>query len=329
MGDAVGLGIVGFGVMGERWLRALREHPEPPLRAVGVWDPSPAAAARLAAAAPGVPMLVGAGAVITACECLYVASPPASHLGLARAALAAGRAVLLEKPLSSDTADAQAFVAAAEAAGARAGVNFPMASSPAVAQLAAWRLGIGAPRSLEIEVAFAVWPRPWQRDAAPWLSRRAEGGFTREVLSHFLFLSRRLLGPLMLGEARVTYPGDGGGAELVVEARLAAGGVPATMRGRVGGTARDEMNSWTLRGERGAIRLRDWSVAERAASGDAGADGWEQALDALPQERARPLALRGQMEKVAAMVRGERHGLATLREALDVQEVVEAVLAAG
>ena len=323
LGNGIGLGIVGFGVMGERWLRALLDHPEPPLRAVAVWDPSPAAAARLSAAAPGVPMLRDAEAVIAACDLLYVASPPRSHLGLAGQAFEAGRAVLLEKPLSSDTAAARDFVAAAEARGARAGVNFPMASSPAVAQLAAWLPGIGAPRALAIEAAFAGWPRPWQRDAAPWLSRRAEGGFTREVLSHFLFLSRRLLGPLALEGGRAEHPA-GDGAEVAVEARLRAGDVPATLRGRVGGTARDEMNAWTLRGERGAIRLRDWSVAERK-----GAQGWEAAPDALPQERARPLVLREQMRKAAAMARGEPHGLATLREALDVQEVVEAILAAG
>jgi hypothetical protein len=42
----------------------------------------------------------------------------------------------------------------------------------------------------------------------------------------------------------------------------------------------------------------------------------------------RPMTLRGQMDKLAALTRGEPQGLATLREALEVQRIVEAVLAA-
>ncbi|WP_235924692.1 Gfo/Idh/MocA family protein [Roseomonas harenae] len=323
--DAVRLGIVGFGIMGERLLRAALDHSTAPLDLTGVWDPSPDATTRLAAIAPGLPMLESAQAVIDACDCLYIAAPPAAHLPLAEAALSARRAVLLEKPLSHDTAAARDFVLRAEAGGARAAVNFPMASSPAVAQLLAWRDGgtVGAPASLEIEVAFATWPRSWQHDASGWLARRAEGGFTREVVSHFLFLTRRLLGPLKLEQARATYPG-GDGAETSIVARLTAGGVPVTLRGSVGTTERDDANGWTLRGSAGAIRLRDWSVAERETDG-----GWATEADALPNERMRPLVLRGQLDKVVAMTRGEPQSLATLREALEVQEIVEAILATG
>ncbi|MCC7275298.1 MAG: gfo/Idh/MocA family oxidoreductase, partial [Alphaproteobacteria bacterium] len=40
-----------------------------------------------------------------------------------------------------------------------------------------------------------------------------------------------------------------------------------------------------------------------------------------------PLVLRRQLDAVAAMTRGAPHGLATTAEALDVQTVVEAILA--
>ncbi|MGG5886263.1 Gfo/Idh/MocA family oxidoreductase [Falsiroseomonas sp. HC035] len=318
---AVTLGIVGFGIMGERLLRAALAHDQAVIRPVAVWDPSPAAAARLAEVAPGLPMLDSPAAVIAACEALYVASPPSSHLDHAGAAFAAGRAAFLEKPLAADLAAARSFVAAAEASGARAAVNFPMASSPAVAQLGAWRAGLGAPRALGIRAEFATWPRGWQQGAAGWLAKRAEGGFTREVLSHFLFLTRRQLGPLQLLERDATFP-PGDGAETAVRARLLAGGVPVTVEGRVGGTDRDEANEWRLDGAAGSIRLRDWSLAERLE-----ADGaFRPAPDALPNERMRPMVLRGQLDKLAALTRGQPQDLATLREALEVQEVVEAIL---
>ncbi|BDG72123.1 Gfo/Idh/MocA family oxidoreductase [Roseomonas fluvialis] len=316
----IALGIVGFGIMGERLARFAAGHAQ--VRIAGVWDPAPEAAARLAAAAPGVPMLPSAEAVIAACDCLYVASPPAFHLAHARAAFAAGKAAFLEKPLSVDTQAARDFVAAAEAAGARGAVNFPMASSPAVAQLEAWHADIGTPREAAITVAFAAWPRSWQRDAAAWLDRREQGGFTREVVSHFLFLTRRQLGALSLDAAQARFDAPGR-AETAIAARLTAGGVPVTLSGGVGTTLADDYNEWRLETPAGAIRLRDWSFAERR-----GADGvWSAAPDALPNEKMRPMVLQRQLDGVAAMTRGQPHHLATLREALEVQEVVEAILA--
>ena len=319
---SVALGIVGFGIMGERLLRAALNHDAAVIRPVAVWDPSPAAAARLAEIAPGLPMLGSAAEVIAACDVLYIASPPSSHIAHAEAAFAAGKAAFLEKPLASDLAAARRFVAAAEAAGVRAAVNFPMASSPAVAQLTAWRVELGAPQALSISADFATWPRGWQQAAASWLAKREDGGFTREVLSHFLFLTRRQLGQLALQHAEATYPA-GDGAETAIRAALIAGGVTVTVTGSVGQTAADETNEWRLAGPGGAIRLRNWSIAEKQA-----ADGsWHTAPDALPNEKMRPLVLKGQLDKLAALTRSEAVNLATLREALEVQEIVEAILA--
>ncbi|MBR0649670.1 Gfo/Idh/MocA family oxidoreductase [Roseomonas terrae] len=322
MADRIGLGIVGFGIMGERLARAATGHEQ--VRLAGVWDPSPEAATRLATAAPGVPMLASPEAVIAACDCLYIAAPPAFHLVHAKAAFAAGKAVFLEKPLAVNAEEARAFVEAAEAAGSRGAVNFPMASSPAVAQLAAWRAEgmVGAPRELSIAAAFANWPRSWQRDAVTWLDKPQQGGFTREVVSHFLFLTRRQLGPLALEAARATFAASGR-SETAIAARLTAGGVPVILSGGVGITLADDHNAWVLEGSAGAIRLRDWSFAERR-----GTDGvWSAAPDAMPNPEMRPLVLKRQLDGVAAMTRGEAHHLATLREALEVQQIVEGVLA--
>jgi predicted dehydrogenase len=154
-----------------------------------------------------------------------------------------------------------------------------------------------------------------------WLDAPAQGGFTREVVSHFLFLSRRLLGNLHGLEASAQFP-QAGKAERAIDARLIAGEVPVTLKGSVGTTAKDDHNIWMLEGDKGAVRLRDWSIAERRLP-----DGsWQSAADALPQEQARPLALKRQLEGVARLTRGEPHHLATLAEALDVQEIVEAIL---
>lgn len=316
----IGVGIIGAGIMGERLLRAALEHASDVVHVTGIWDHAPAALDRIAGSVPGLPRAASAEAVIAGAECVYVATPPGTHLGYARAALAAGRAVFLEKPLAVDLADARAFVA--EAGDARIAVNFPFASSPAVERLQAWLRDnvAGAPRGFAIDVAFAAWPRPWQQGAAGWLDGAAEGGFTREVVSHFLFLSRRLLGPLYLKASEAEH-GAAGGTERRVAARLDAGGLPGRLSGSVGGTAQDDHNTWTIQGV-ADFRLRDWSIAERQRP-----DGtWAADPDALPNERMRPLALRRQLEQVVRMTRGEPHHLATLVEAFDVQQVVEAIL---
>ncbi len=312
------LGIIGGGIMGERLLRAAQGHPD--VQVAGLWDPSADATGRLVQALPGLAVLRSAEAVVAASECVYVASPPATHLAHARAALAAGRALFCEKPLATDVADAERFVR--EAAGARAAVNFPFASAAPVARIGQWlRDGaLGTVREATIEVGFATWPRGWQHAAASWLDGRAEGGFTREVVSHFLFLARRLLGPLTLLDAQAGFP-EAGRSERTLRATLRAGDVPLALTGSVGATAHDDTNAFVLHGTESAVRLRDWATAERLHDG-----AWVGDPDALPHAQARPLVLQRQLAAVARMTRGEAHPLATLAEAFEVQGVVEAMV---
>ena len=318
---SVAIGIIGAGIMGERLLDAILQQDPELLHACGIWDPEPTGMRRMEKTFPRVPRLADATAVIAASDCAYIASPPASHLQHARAALAAGKSVFSEKPLAVDVADARAFVAEA---GDRGAVNFPFASSPAVSTIRSWIESgeIGTPQRIAIEVAFAKWPRSWQADAAGWLDRPMQGGFTREVVSHFLFLSRRLIGPLHGLNGKASFP-ESGRSERRITATLQAGDLPVALAGAVGETAKDDHNIWMLEGDRGAVRLCDWSMAQRRM-----ADGtWQQASDALPQEQARPLALKRQLEGVARLARGEPHHLATLADALNVQEIVEGILA--
>lgn len=319
----VRLGIIGYGIMGERLLRAALNHDPAVLTVAGVWDPSKDAMARLHSDLPQVTPLASSDAVIAASDCLYIASPPASHLGYARTAFAKGLAVFCEKPLAVDVADAEAFVTEAAKSRARGGVNFPFASSFAVDQLRAWmNEGVtGDVQRIDIEIGFAAWPRPWQVDAVNWLDARAQGGFTREVGSHFLFLARRLFGSLALQTHSVAYP-EAGKSERSIAASLTAGSLPVSVSGVVGETDKPDHNIFRITGPKGAIRLRDWSIAEKQEK-----DGsWREAPDALPNEKMRPLVLKRQLDKVAALTRGADQDLAKLSEAAEVQRVVETIL---
>lgn len=316
------LGFIGFGIMGERLLRAALNHDDRNIVVSGVFDPTPRTADKLSSIAPMLPAFSTASDVIAASDCLHIASPPLTHLDYLLKCQAARKAALCEKPLATDVGLATTVVDGLLDKGMRAAVNFPFASSFAGDYLQSWLRDdiIGTPERIDIELKFATWPRGWQMAAADWLDGRAEGGFTREVGSHFLFLSRRFFGALQLLSARCEFP-EANQSERSIQAELRAGNMPVFMTGGIGTTPKDDHNTWTVTGRRGRVRLRDWSIAEREVDGE-----WQAPSDALPNEKARPLILARQLDKVHAMTHGEAHNLASLSEALEIQSIVEQIL---
>ena len=225
---SIGLGILGMGVQGRRMVARLAEHGG--VHAVAAWDPDPrrlegtgVAAARSAedlVRTPGV-------------DCVFIASPPRFHMAQSNLAFDAGRAVFCEKPLSVSAEDARDTIERIQRESHRAAVNFSLASSAGLAAILAPRDGetLGPVRAVEIEVAFKEWPRPWQSQAGRWLAERAEGGFAREVLSHFVFVLQRALGLARVERSKVDYPLGGMGAELVQHPSVIFAG--RTARGRL------------------------------------------------------------------------------------------------
>ena len=320
MSERKQIGVISLGVMGQRMLARLAEHPQ--TRALVAWDPNPAAVAEVQKRYPGVDIAANPAQLIAtpALDCLYIASPPAHHLAYAHQGFDAGLAVFCEKPLTVDFAAGRAVIARIEAEGLRAAVNFSLASSPGLAAMTAAISdgSIGVPERVEIELAFDRWPRSWQAAAGRWLAERAEGGFAREVLSHFVFVLQRALGTARVEEARPDYPPDGVGAERALQARLMAGGVPVTVAAQVGGTLPD-FNRMTLLGSAGAIEIHDWfGLRRRSNDGDWIAQG-------TPQSN-RQLGQNAQLDQVAAMIEGRSHTLPGFAEALAVQETIEAIL---
>ena len=128
-------------------------------------------------------------AVLKACEIVYVGTPPSSHRKLVMVALEAGKHVLLEKPVAASGDDADAIVAAAEAAAARGvhvGMNIGMRWNRALRKmrkLVVEEQALGVLQSAHITLHFMQWPREWQ--TVPWCRGRKEGGPLREVGADF------------------------------------------------------------------------------------------------------------------------------------------------
>ena len=313
--------IIGLGIMGRRMLDNLLVHPE--FEVTGLWDPSPDALAKAREIAPDAPIAETAEAAIADADMVYLACPPAPRKAYALAASAAGKGVFMEKPLGVDNTESRDLANRLKAGRLPSVVNFTQASSRGFEELhraiAAGETGdlVG----IDIVVTYPSWPRAWQVEA-DWLRFKAEGGYTREVISHFLFLAGRFLGPLSLKYARPSYPSDPALCETDIIARLeTADGKPVNVIGTVGG-AQPDRQEVTVKAARLSHQFREFYQLWRSDGGD-----WQEALDWSTGEDPRRSALQRQLTQADRWLRGEPHELATVEEALAVQELVEGMLA--
>jgi predicted dehydrogenase len=129
------IAVVGAGAWGLNHVRTFARLPGATLTAV--CDVDDAARARAAALAPGARLEAKLGDVLDApdVDAVVLATPAARHADHARAALRAGKHVLVEKPLALRTADAQSVVALAEQAGRTLMVGHLMLHHPAFRKL--------------------------------------------------------------------------------------------------------------------------------------------------------------------------------------------------
>lgn len=311
------VGIIGLGTVGSRFVEQSNLHDGFDL--VAAWDPDAAACARHSR---DVSITTDADAVIAAADVVYIAVPPLFHRDYVERCVAAGVAIFCEKPLGIDVAQSRELVDLVESSGLAAGVNFVFSAAPsATAMVDIIHSGeLGDIAHADLRLHFAEWPRAWHAKAQ-WLRLRDQGGWIREVLSHFLFLAQRALGPLRLEDATVTFP-DGPSGELCetdATARFASPNAAIILMGTSGGAGPDVVDL-TIRGSKRAVRLWDWYRLQDADSGE-----W---CDLLGSDRAElgASAYAAQLAELAAMVAGEPTKIATFREALHVQELVEAVL---
>ena len=311
--------VIGLGIMGRRMAEHMALHPEYTLS--GLWDPSADACAATCQMLPDAPISATVEQAMSGADLVYLACPPAPRKTYAMAAADAGQAVFLEKPLGVDIAESEALVAHLSASGVPAAVNFTQAAGTALTELRrAARAGeMGDLVGADIVLSYAAWPRAWQVDA-DWLRFRAEGGMTREVLSHFLFFSERILGPLRVVSAQPTYQADPALCETHLLARLeAASGAAVSVMASVGG-AQPDRQELTIKGSAASHRVSEFYIHARSDGGP-----FEE-LGARPAD-PRATSLRAQLDDLLLCLDGRPHRLATPEEALRVQKLVETMLA--
>ena len=226
---------VGWGVAGCGWVA--RDHALPGLlqvpgaRLVALHDRDPAAMARMPVEAPRTTDLA-AFLATPGLDAVYVAVPNSAHRQVVEAAAAAGVAVLCEKPLAADVADAEAAVDAADRAGVLLGTAYDQRWHPAHVRLRELVPELGTVTA--VRVVYCCWlPADWSPDGRPhdnWRvdPARAGGGAAIDLAPHGLDLAGVLLGEdvvelrALLQRQVQDYPVDDGA---LLSGRTAGGGL--------------------------------------------------------------------------------------------------------
>jgi predicted dehydrogenase len=218
-----------------------------------------------------------------------ICTPVALHHPIALAAAAAGKAVLCEKPLARDVAEAEEMAAAVR----RAGVphmlchNYRRVPAVALARRLIAEGKVGRIRHfrgvyLNDRLVDPQAPRTWRHDRA-----QAGGGAIADLGSHAVDLCRYLVGEIdeVCGELRTfiperPLPGGGGTAPVDVDdAALAllrfADGAVGTLEVSRFGTGHRNYNRFEINGSAGSVafdleRLNELQIFERSEGSLAG-----------------------------------------------------------
>ena len=308
--------------MGQKMLADMQTHEA--FAVTTVWDPDAAAAQAVTDQYPGLQISADAQSLIADpdVQLVYIASPPMSHRAYFLQAIELNTAVFCEKPFGVNVAESADLVARIEDAKLPHVINFnhgnARGSTHIEAQMASGAMG--GVTGIEIMVHLTEWPRAFQKTAG-WLATREQGGFAREILSHWLYLSGRLLGHGEIVHAHVTYPADGTSAETHLTAELDYAGIPVFIRVATGG-AGPVGTEYTVRGTRMSYRLHSGG---RISASDGGP--WTELFTEIPaigdKDRQRTL------DGVAGRLSGDAIKMPTARDGFDVQKLVEKLLTAG
>ncbi len=312
-GLRVTVGLAGLGRMGRLHAGNLA-HRCAAARLACVYDADPAVAAAVAEELD-VPWTASYDELVGACEAVAVATSTASHAELVLAAVAAGRPVFCEKPVSLDRGTTVRVVEAAERAGVVFQVGFHRRSDPdwvAVAE----RIHAG-------ELGEVTLFRTSLRDMTPpdpaFLS--TSGGFFADVTVHDLDVARWLVGEVVevTAHGSAADPAFTAAGEIetcVVVLRFAGGAlgvIDNSRSARYGYECSTEVMGTRATARVDAPHGHEWRTPGRAAYG-------------LPRDFSEryPVAYAAELDAFARSVRGDGPPRVTGRDALAASDLAAA-----
>lgn len=252
----VGLGIIGLGAIGERLLPIFKDYED--MDIISVYDINVDKTSEICGkfhvkAAETVDEMMKDEAV----DVVYLAVPPKYHKDLAIRIMDADKHILCEKPLAGTIEEAKEMMDFAQGTSLVTGMNFPLYHGPGYEKLRELldQKVIGDIRRIELLGIFPDWPRKWQIN--PWIDTKDQGGFVREVFTHFIQLVQDYFGLIELVDTSVAYPEDGARSEVDVYARGHINGLPMVFSGMTGIGHKEDLKLM-IYGTEGSIEFLNW-----------------------------------------------------------------------
>jgi predicted dehydrogenase len=315
MEKLINIGIIGAGGVGERFLQALQRHPR--AKVVGIYDTNNERLDYISNKYK-VPSVNQYQELLDNkdIELVYLAVPPKYHHDIAIDIIKANKHIICEKPLANSIEEAKEMMETAEKHNIVHAMNFPTVYSPAFKKLSSLLEDgfIGKLQRVELHTYFEQWPRAWQQNN--WISSREQGGFVREVFSHYIQITQRLFGDITDINTSIIYPED----QLLCETSIIAtaslaDNVPVLLNGfhHIG---MEEKLSYTLYGTEGTISLVNWRELWVSSRGE------KQVMVELPANDS----LVELIEDVFNAMEGKDSNRVTFEGGYDVQVAIEKLL---
>jgi 1,5-anhydro-D-fructose reductase (1,5-anhydro-D-mannitol-forming) len=313
------VGIIGLGGMGRVMLADMLQHDQ--FSVSVIWDPDENACKTAQSQIPELRIAANGNDLIgdKAVNLVYVASPPNSHHEYFLAVVEAGKPILCEKPFGVNVSESAELLDRITDARLPNIINFNHGNALGSTHIEQqFKQGeMGDITGIDIFIHLTQWPREFQKSAT-WLGLREQGGFTREMISHWLYLSRRLLGDGRITRAHINYPDDGVSAEVDLTADLDFSGIPCFIRVATGGVG-PVGTEYTVWGSEQSFRLHSGGNIS-SSHGEAWTEQFTELEDIGACDRQRTL------DGVAGYFNGDAINMADAADGFAVQQLVEALL---
>ncbi len=315
MSKMINIGIIGAGVVGERLINAIKRHPQGNVK--GIYDVN---AERLEEIANkyNIPTVKFYNELLEDkdIDVIYLAVPPKYHHPIAMDIISSNKHFLCEKPLANSSEEAREMYEGVENNKVINAMNFPTVYTTAFKKLKSLldEGFIGDLLRIELQGYFTYWPRLWQKNN--WIASREQGGFVREVFTHFVQMIQSLYGEMSNITSFIEYPEHEAMSETGIIARAnLKNSIPVLFNG-ISNIGMKEELSFTIYGTEGTVSLVNWREL------------WVSNKDSKKEklELADNAHLVELLEEFFKAMNGEKANLVTFKEGYETQKVIEKLL---
>lgn len=256
MKNTMNIGIIGAGVVAERIINAAKEHPR--VNVKSMYDTNEERLKEVTEKY-GIKSVDSYKSLLEDkdIDIIYLAVPPKYHYPIALDIFDSGKHFICEKPLANSTEEAKSMYELAEKSNIVCAMNFPTMYTKAYEKIEELLKEdfIGELVRVEFQGYFTIWPRLWQQNN--WISTKEQGGFVREVITHYIQITQRLFGDIENIVSFIEYPKDPAKSETSIIAKGEVHGKQVLINA-ISDIGMEEDLSFKIFGSKGTIYLNNW-----------------------------------------------------------------------